>query len=120
MKKILWFVIAAMVLLTSCGATMRVRGTAPSMDNDGTCAVPLLYPMPAVNPALKIHFAWTGPVSGEDSLAVTPGAPFTFQRSSAPGTYSVRVWATDAGGVGCDTTITTVVKGKPDKPRMEN
>ncbi len=108
-----------LVLEASCAhtATLTVRGTAPTQDNAGTCSAPSLSAMGA-NPALKVFASWTGPVSGLDSLTVAPGQSFSFSRTVPPGTYAVRAWAADAGGAGCDTSLTVTVKNAPWRPQL--
>lgn len=117
MKKPLLMSLILLAALTSCGATLRVKATAPTNDNDGSCAAPVLYAAPAAAPRV-LHFAWTGPVSGEDSVTTTAGTLVTYTRGVPPGTYTVRAWASDAGGPGCDTTTVVVVKAPPAKPTL--
>ena len=114
MKKLL---LQIPLVLVSCGATLKLSATAPTQYNDGTCTLPLLIPTAASNP-VRVHFAWIGPSSGEDSVSTTAGSPVSIQKQVPAGTYTVRAWATDAGGIGCDTTITVVLKAPPDKPRL--
>jgi len=104
---------------SSCGhaATLSVRGTAPDQDNGGTCATPQLSPMLPAN-QLKIQLDITGPTAVRDSLTVTAGQLWSWARNVPAGTYLVRAWAVDAGGVGCDTTITIVTKNQPWKVRL--
>src|SRR5262245_36464168 len=92
------------LMLASCGATMRVNGHAPANDNNGTCAAPVLLTNQSA--FVVMHFQWQGPDAGEDSISVATGAAFSFSRSVRAGSYTIRAWASDAGGVGCDTTIT--------------
>lgn len=102
---------------------VTVSGTAPSTDNSGTCVGPVLVPMTLPNPALKMHGRWW--LAGGDSInavgdsvAVAPGAGFNLVFNAAPGLWRIRAWAADAGGVGCDTTVTKrVVKPPPDRVR---
>jgi hypothetical protein len=103
------------VLLSGCAATFVVRATAPINDNVGTCAAPLLGPRSGVT---VMHFEWTGPISGEDSVSTTAGTQVTFQKNGFPaGLYSIRAWASDLGGAGCDTTISKRFGGPPGKPQ---
>lgn len=117
--KILCTVAAMLFVTTSCAAaTLRLTATAPTQDNAGSCLVPNLVPM-GVNPALWMHFSWTGPQAGEDSVLVSPGAPVVYTRAGLlAGSYTVRAYAKDAGGAGCDTTITLLLKNPPWKPRF--
>ncbi len=117
MRKAILLAGLLLVALTSCSATLRVKATAPTNDNDGSCAAPVLYAVPA-GTARVMHFAWTGPASGEDSVATTAGTLVTYSRGVPPGTYTVRTWASDAGGAGCDTTATVVVKAPPARPTL--
>jgi hypothetical protein len=103
-------------------ATLRVRFTLPNQDNSGTCTAPVLLAMGA-NPNLKGHWRWW--VAGgdsitaavEDSLAGAPGAVVVTDYQVAQTLYRVRAWATDAGGVSCDTTVAIVpFKNRPWKP----
>jgi len=116
-KKLTASCLLLLIALSSCSATLRVKATAPTNDNDGTCAGPVLVAMPAGTPRV-MHFAWAGPVSGEDSISTTAGTLVTFSRGVPPGIYTVRTWASDAGGVGCDTTATFVVKAPPARPTL--
>ena len=70
----------ALTAFTSCGATLRLSATAPTQDNDGTCTVPVLSNSPA-GAQRALHFSWSGPVSGEDSVATTAGSPVTYTRT---------------------------------------
>jgi hypothetical protein len=106
----------ALLLLTSCGATLRLSGTAPTQDNDGSCAARVL--LPNVSPSVWIHAAWTGPQAGGDSVFVAIGAPFSIVRQVPAGTYTVRLWASDVAGASCDTTVTRILKGPPDRPQV--
>jgi len=98
-------------------ATLTIRGTAPAVDNAGTCAVPLGTPMTA-GALVMVHVDVTGPAAFADSLTVTSGAPFTFARNVPAGTYTIRAWAKDAGGAGCDTLVTVTVKNPPGRVRL--
>ena len=104
----------SLLMLVSCAATMRVTGTAPSKDNDGTCAAPAL--VTNVSTSVVVHFEWSGPESGQDSLSAATGSPFVFTRQTKAGTYNIRAWVSDVGGVGCDTTITRTYRSPPHKP----
>lgn len=103
-------------LVTSCAATLRVNGTAPAQDNDGTCSAPSLIPRSG---DLVVHFLWTGPSAGHDSITVASGSAFQYLRPGLPeGVYTVRVWASDPGGPGCDTTVTRAISSPPWKVQM--
>lgn len=99
------------------GATLTISGTAPAHDNAGTCALPSLTPSPAGS-LVTVFVQVTGPAVWSDSLVVAAGSPFTFTRTVPAGTYTVRAWASDAGGAGCDTTITRTVKNPPGRVRL--
>jgi len=115
MKRLALLLVAlALLAFSSCAATLRVTATAPAQDNDGTCTAPVLSASPA-GAARVVHLAWTGPSTGEDSVTTTAGSPVTYSASVRPGTYSVRVWASGAGGIGCDTTVTALVTAPPWK-----
>jgi hypothetical protein len=95
-----------------------MRATAPLLDNDSascTTLVPVAVPVGAPR---VMHFAWSGPASGEDSVVTTAGTLIVMNRGVPAGTYVVRAWASDAGGPGCDTTTTIVAKAPPWKPSL--
>lgn len=98
-------------------ATLTIRGTAPAFDNPGTCTTPTLI---AASPGavVTVHVSVSGPVAYLDSVAVAAGSLFALSRQVPAGTYSVRAWASDSGGAGCDTTITVRVKNPPWKVRL--
>ena len=114
MRRLAILCAAVLVVLSSCGATLRMHATAPTFDNDGTCTSPVLIAAPVSIPRM-LHFSWTGPLSGEDSVATSSGVLVTLTRTVPPGVYVVRAWASDAGGAGCDTSITTILKAPPWK-----
>lgn len=109
---------AALMLFSgpALSATLRLTATAPVYDDDGTCAEPVLLSVPAGTQRV-MHFAWSGPSAGEDSVVVAAGERVSFSRQVPAGVYSVRAWASDVGGVGCDTTIVVDVRARPDKIR---
>lgn len=111
--------VALALVLTSApqAATLRIAGTAPTQDNAGSCTAPVLEPMPGGN-QVRVVVTVFGPVAFVDSAVVAAGAPFAFTRSVPSGTYTVRAWAADAGGVGCDTTLTVTVKNPPARVRL--
>lgn len=110
MNKLLLLIL---ILLASCGATLSVRGTAPTMDNAGSCLFPVLGARVGFT---VMHFAWQGAVAGEDSVITTAGTLVTFTKNGIPaGLYTIRAWASDSAGVGCDTIITRRFGGPPSK-----
>ena len=112
MRRVLLLVVLVSAAISSCGATLRLRATAPTADNDGSCGAPALFAAPAGAPRV-VHFQWSGPAAGEDSVSTTAGTLVSIVRTVPPGTYTVRGWASDAGGAGCDTTLTVTVKAAP-------
>lgn len=117
-----WLVLLLLASPVSA-ATLPVRFTLPDQDNWGSCTAPALIPM-GTNGALKGHWRWWvaggDSVSGatEDSLAAPPASPISKDYAVPAGLYRVRAWATDLGGVGCDTTVTkSSFKYPPWKPR---
>ncbi|MBI5710013.1 MAG: hypothetical protein HZC42_06880 [Candidatus Eisenbacteria bacterium] len=110
--------LGALLNFSSCAATLRMRASAPQYDNDGSCAVPLLLSR-AAQDSCWIHFAWSGPAAGEDSARGAPGQLVSLVRTVPAGLYQLRGWASDAGGIGCDTTIAVTVRAAPWKPRLQ-
>jgi hypothetical protein len=107
----------AMLALSSCGATLRINGTAPTQLNDGTCAARIL----SAASSLQMIHARVVTRSLEDSLAVMPGATWAFQWQTPAGSYPIMVWASLAAKpqeVSCDTTVTRDAPAKPDVPRV--
>lgn len=98
-------------------ATLTVRGTAPASDNAGTCTSPTLITA-SPGAVVTVHVSAIGPVTFEDSAAVAAGSPFTLSRQVPAGIYTVRAWATDSGGIGCDTALTVRLKNPPWKVRL--
>lgn len=118
MRRLGALLLLSVIGFSSCAATLSVKATAPLQDNLGTCTAPILGPRSGVT---VLHFAWTGPVSGEDSVATIAGTQVTFTKNGIPaGVYDIRAWASDAGGPGCDTTITKRFGGPPHKPSGVN
>ena len=111
MKWISCIALLGMLLLTSCAATFTIRGTAPTMDNAGTCAAPNL--IPTLGGLVRVRLTWTGPQTGADSVIVAPGTPFTISRNVPAGTYTfTAVCADSLGNVSlCPTSITKLVRG---------
>jgi len=116
MRRLKLSAILATLLLTSCGATLRLSGTAPLEDNDGSCGARVL--VPNASSSVWIHAVWTGPEAGGDSTFVAKGSQFSFTRQVPSGTYTIRLWASDAGGVGCDTLVTRTYESAPDRPQV--
>lgn len=119
MRRLLALCSLSLVALGSCAATLTVRATAPIWDNLGTCSNPLLGPR--TGPTV-LHFEWSGPVSGEDSVLTTAGTQIQFNKNGVPaGLYTIRAWASDAAGPSlCDTTISKRFGGPPHKPTGVN
>jgi len=117
-------VVALALTIASCfgscahstgAATLRVSCTAPDQANDGTCALPVLLPLPD---SLVVHFAVSGRIVFEDSVRALPGSPVAFSRQVPAGIYSVRAWASSKGGASCDTTISVNAPAAPSKVRF--
>jgi hypothetical protein len=119
MRKIMLFCIITLLTAVACARSaglLTITGTSPAYDNAGTCIAPVLETRAPT--AMWIHFLWTGPEAGHDSLSVAQNTAFVYTHRVTPGTYSIRAYAQDEGGVGCDTTIIkTVIKGPPWKIR---
>ena len=99
--------------LTSCAATLAVRGTAPATLAEGSCARPI--ESPATSPAWVV-----ATVAGfTDSVLCEPGAAFAFRWTLPPGTYTVTVWARNGGGASCSTSITLAATSRPSAPKVE-
>jgi len=102
---------AVAFIITGCAATWSIQGHAPTQDNIGTCAAPIL--VPTSEPWFWIKYVRNGPSSGRDSVKALPGGLFVFPLSTPSGFYTLRAFATDsAGNTTCDTTISVAVKGK--------
>lgn len=112
MRRLAFLCAAFALMLSSCGATLRMSATAPNQLNDGTCSVPALS---AATPGSScwMHFRYEGPATGEDSVLAVVGTLATVQRTVAPGTYRVIGWASNAGGAGCRDTISSNVLAAP-------
>lgn len=106
--------LCSLLLLAGCAnaATLRLQATAPATLNAGSCSVPMLSPAPS-SWAMYLHFAWSGPSAGEDSVSCLPGEPVTFTRAVIAGTYTVRAWPSNIYGAGCDTTISRTIGDPP-------
>ena len=100
-------------------ATLIIRATAPISDNSAVSCLssPVLG---ARSGFTVIHFAWSGPSAGEDSITTIAGTLVTFSRGGAPaGLYTIRCWASDSAGVGCDTSMVRRFGGPPHKPLVQ-
>jgi len=121
MKRVILAAVAMALAAVSCNctaATLRAQATAPAFDNDSpSCASPVLVAR-AAQDTVWMHFQWTGPAAGEDSIRAVSGQLVVFQRNTPAGVYNLRAWATDAGGIGCDTTITIRAKAAPWRPKL--
>src|SRR6476646_1264627 len=85
--------------LTGCAgaATLVLRCTSPSLDDTSAdCAAPVL--VPTVGGLVRVHFFWTGPTVGQDSVVVAPGVPIVFTKSVPAGLYSCTATASDSLG----------------------
>lgn len=109
---VLLAVSAATCVRVPQAATLNVHCTAPAASNDGSCGARLLAALP-LSTSVVVHFAWTGPASGQDSVVTFPGGPVSLSRTVPAGLYAVRAWASDSGGVSCDTTVTVAAKVPP-------
>lgn len=118
MRRVAYLAALVAVAVSSCSATLRMSAVAPAQDNDGTCVAPVLYPSPA-GAMRVVHFQWTGPASGQDSVVVLAGSLATLTATVPPGTYNIRGWVSGPGGVGCDSTITRTASSPPWKPAFQ-
>ena len=127
MKRILILATAGLLILTSCASTWYKLGpcqaTAPVNDNAGTCLSPILLAVSLATPRTVYLSVTQGSWSKLDSLVTTAGTLVTFPAYNPPlGTLcTVRCWARDLGGAGCDTTLTsapTVSLLPPAKPSL--
>ena len=73
-------------------------GTAPALDDAGTCAAHVL--VPGVGDSLTIRWTWRG---GSRSLRAKRGARFTLGVPASAET--LRVWPERNGAAGCETTL---------------
>ena len=88
MKRLLLLALVIAGALGSCSSTLRITATAPTSDNDGPCGAPVLLAAAPLAPRM-LHFRWSGPVMGEDSLAATAGNGVTLTRTVPPAWASV-------------------------------
>lgn len=96
-------------------ATLKVRAVAPDLDNGGSCTAPVLIPR---SDSCWVHFQWISPSRiGEDSVRAAAGQPVALTVNVPPGIYTIRSWASDVGGAGCDTSA-TVRTLQPWKPKV--
>jgi homogentisate 1,2-dioxygenase len=115
MKRLPLLLSAMLLALASCSATLRLHATAPTLDNDSaSCTAVVLVPRLPTDP-VTVHFSWTGPRSGEDSVVTVSGGAVSIALNVPAGTYTVHAWGSDAGGAGCDTMFTTRAKAAPWK-----
>jgi hypothetical protein len=127
MKRLLILAALGMLILASCASTWYKVGpwqaTAPLFDNAGTCPAPILLPVSATTPRTVYLSVIQGSWSKLDSLVTTAGTLVNFPVYNPPlGTVcTVRCWARDLGGAGCDTTLTntpSVTLLPPAKPSL--
>lgn len=129
MRRILIFTLLAAVLLSSCGASWWSIGpmtmTAPLYDNAAaSCALPPVLMSVAANAPRVMHRRITqGAWACEDSISTTAGVLVSFPESLVPAATlcTVRGWASDLAGAGCDTTITrlpTLTLRPPARPAV--
>jgi hypothetical protein len=99
-------------------ATLKLQATAPGQDNGGTCAAPILIAGQGV--ARTVHFSWTGPEAGEDSVVTSVNLQVILLKQVKAGSYTVRAWATkpSIAEAGCDTTAVFVAQAPPWKVRF--
>ena len=100
------------VLVTSCAATLRVRGTAPDSLAEGTCARYTSYP------ATAPMWVFASVASFTDSVWANPGDPFTFSWQLPPGSYYVTAWARNAGGASCSSSVVVTATSRPAPVRV--
>lgn len=118
MRRPLAFIALGLLALSSCSATLSIRGTAPTQDNAGSaCTAPVL--VPNASTTVMVHVQVTGPAAREDSVRVAKGGPFLFTYQVPTGLYGVRAWASDSGGASCDTTLSVLVKNPPWKVAIQ-
>jgi hypothetical protein len=62
---------------------------------------------------------WAGRDTGSVWFPITPGQEVRFEQDGlSPGIYTIRAWAEDRGGIGCDTTIVDTLKSRLAKPGL--
>ena len=111
-------ILLLLIALPASAAQFTVRGKVPAQGNDSTCATPVL--VATTTPAV-IHVRLTGAVTREDStVALVPGTPFALTFAQLPaGLYTVRGWASNPGGIGCDTTFTKLAVAPPWRMQVD-
>jgi hypothetical protein len=115
MKRLTLYAVAALLTVTSCGATFNtirpVTGTSPVSDNTQTnCALaPALVAVPT-NTVRLIAVEWwqAGAMLRSDTLTVLSGKTFTVAPPVIPGASDVTVyaWAYYNGTASCRATLT--------------
>lgn len=105
-------------VLFSCsdvrGATLRVRATAPTTLNDGTCDAPIFS---VARDSIWLVFDVQG--RAPDSVRVAPGDSVTRAWTVAPGDYVVRCYARNSAGAGCKTSIVAAAPAPPASPSLQ-
>ncbi len=100
--------------ITSCNPTaasiLAIRATAPTQDNDSTCASPVLL---TGSGTVVMHFRWIGLTSGEDSLVAVRGSLAGVARWVRAGSYRCYAWASNGGGAGCADSLTVMLSAPP-------
>lgn len=100
-------------------ATLRLTATFPGQGNDAPCGTPaILSPAPAGVTATRLHYRWTGPAVGEDSVATAIGALGPIAKPVPVGAYMCTGWASWVTpdlvyAAGCPDTVTKVLYGPP-------
>jgi hypothetical protein len=100
--------------VTSCAATLSVRGTAPTMLSEGSCRYAV--ESPATSPMWVI--ARVEGTAFADSLWLAPGTAFTFEWQVAPGVYTITAWARNAGGLSCPASVVDTATSRPSPVRL--
>ena len=98
------------LLLTSCAATLAVRGTAPTLGAEGSCARSI--PADTLRGPLRVVARVEG-IGLMDSLWAVPGEAFAFRWQVPPGSYVVTAFARNAGGVSCSTSVVVTTTSRP-------
>jgi hypothetical protein len=130
MRKLLLLLLASVVVLgSSCAAkwysVSPTSGTSPLNDNNNPICTttPDLWP---VTPGTfrMIHYRLVqGATIKEDSLSCPAGTTFNFPSWPVPTAANATklVWASDSGGVGCDTAkvvVPTLALKAPARPTL--
>lgn len=121
MNRLVFALAMSLFAIDARSATLGMSVTAPNQyDRDTTCTAPDTIAMTLPNSNLRIHFVWTGPSSGEDSLYAPPGFPVTMFRVVPPGTYKIVAWASEIGRrLGCRDSIYATLAGPPAPARVK-